>query len=114
MFWEEKKKIGGKGENAGYQNFLLFLQYFQKGSPRESLEVGIVWYRVNTLNLALSKLKAYAGIKSNVIQYIIIVFHKIENFVRKGENTVSSSSSFSYIVFKKLISQVIKTQDSEV
>ena len=33
----------GKGENAGYQHFLLFSQCFQKPSFSGSLKVGIVW-----------------------------------------------------------------------
>ena len=33
----------GKGENAGYQHFLLFPQCFQKLSFWRSLKVGIVW-----------------------------------------------------------------------
>ena len=37
------ENIVGKGENAGYQHFLLFPQYFQKASFSESLKVGIVW-----------------------------------------------------------------------
>ena len=37
----------GKGENAGYQHFLLFPQCFQKLSFLGSLKVGIVWERVN-------------------------------------------------------------------
>ena len=32
-----------KGENAGYQHFLLFLQSFPKPSSFGSLKVGIVW-----------------------------------------------------------------------
>ena len=32
-----------KGENAGYQHFLLFPQCFQKASFSGSLKVGIVW-----------------------------------------------------------------------
>ena len=36
----------GKGENAGYQHFLLFPQCFQKFSFPEVLKVGIVWERV--------------------------------------------------------------------
>ena len=32
-----------KGENAGYQHFLLFPQCFQKASFLGSLKVGIVW-----------------------------------------------------------------------
>ena len=33
----------GKGENAGYQHFLLFPQCFSKPSSLGSLKVGIVW-----------------------------------------------------------------------
>ena len=33
----------GKGENAGYQHFLLFLQCFPKTFSSGSLKVGIVW-----------------------------------------------------------------------
>ena len=39
--WVEN--IVGKGENAGYQHFLLFPQCFQKASCPGSLKVGIVW-----------------------------------------------------------------------
>ena len=46
----EKFKFGlgmvenvGKGENAGYQHFLLFPQCFQKRSDSWLLKVGIVW-----------------------------------------------------------------------
>ena len=36
------RKHCGKGENAGYQHFLLFPQCFQKTSYTESLKVGAV------------------------------------------------------------------------
>ena len=36
------ENIKGKGENAGYQHFLLFLQCFQKAFPCRQLKVGIV------------------------------------------------------------------------
>ena len=35
-----------KGENAGYQHFLLFSKCFQKPPCSGSLKVGIVWERV--------------------------------------------------------------------
>ena len=38
------ENIVGKGENAGYQHFLLFLQCFQKPSFSGSLKVGNGWY----------------------------------------------------------------------
>ena len=37
------ENIVGKGENAGYQHFLLFPQCFQKALSPGSLTVGIVW-----------------------------------------------------------------------
>ena len=40
------ENIVGKGEDAGYQHFLLFPQSFQKASSSELLKVGIVWERV--------------------------------------------------------------------
>ena len=39
--WVEN--IVRKGENAGYQHFLLFPQCFQKASSSGSLKVWIVW-----------------------------------------------------------------------
>ena len=40
------ENIVGKGENVGYQYFLLFQQSFQKASFPGLLKVGIVWKRV--------------------------------------------------------------------
>ena len=40
------KNIVGKEENAVFQHFLLFPQFFQKASFLGSLKVGTVWYRV--------------------------------------------------------------------
>ena len=42
------ENIVGKGENAGYQHFLLFPRCFQKASFPGLLKVRIVWYRVKT------------------------------------------------------------------
>ena len=42
-FLLERLENVGKGENAGYQHFLLFLQYFQKDSYTGSLKGRIVW-----------------------------------------------------------------------
>ena len=41
--FDRVENIAGKGENAGYQHFLLFPQCFQKASSLGSLKVGIVW-----------------------------------------------------------------------
>ena len=40
------ENIVGKGENAGFQHFLLFQQCFQKAIFSGSLKVGILWNRV--------------------------------------------------------------------
>ena len=40
--WEGVENIVGKGENAGYQHFLLFSPCCQKASFQGSLKVGIV------------------------------------------------------------------------
>ena len=37
------ENIMGKGENAGYQHFLLFPQCFRKTAFPVSFKVGIVW-----------------------------------------------------------------------
>ena len=37
------ENIVGKGENAGYQHFLLFPRCFQEATFSGSLKVGIVW-----------------------------------------------------------------------
>ena len=37
------ENIMGKGENTGYQYFLLFLQCFHEPSASVSIKVGIVW-----------------------------------------------------------------------
>ena len=41
--FDSLENIVGKGENAGYQHFLLFPQCFQKASFSGWLKVGIVW-----------------------------------------------------------------------
>ena len=41
--FDRVENIVGKGENAGYQHFLLFPQYFQMVSLLGLLKVGIVW-----------------------------------------------------------------------
>ena len=43
------ENIVGKGENAGYQHFLLFSQCFQRAFHQGSLKVRIVWYRVKPI-----------------------------------------------------------------
>ena len=47
--YDRIENIVGKGENASFQHFLLFLQCFQKLPFSVLLKVGIVWYRVKSL-----------------------------------------------------------------
>ena len=58
------ENIVGKGENAGYQHFLLFLQCFQKTSYTELLKVMTVWQRCKELktlhNPSLNKVWQYS------------------------------------------------------
>ena len=42
-FFDRAENIVGKDENAGYQHFVIFPQYFEKLSVLRSLKVGIVW-----------------------------------------------------------------------
>ena len=41
--FDRVENIVGKGENAGYQHFLLFPECFQKTSLLGLLKVGIKW-----------------------------------------------------------------------
>ena len=41
--FDRVENIVGEGENAGYQQFLLFPQCFRKAFYSGSLKVGIVW-----------------------------------------------------------------------
>ena len=43
FLFDRAENTVGKGENAGYQHFLLFLQCFLKPSSVGLLKVGIVW-----------------------------------------------------------------------
>ena len=80
----------GKGENAGYQHFLLFPQCFPKLSSLGSLKVAIVWQRVNSLPnnkiLYWSKLNAFVDDNLNANQILKFAVGRAENIVRKGEN----------------------------
>ena len=51
----------------------------------------------------LTKLKAFANDKFNVAKMIISLFNSVENIVGIGENLVTSISSFSLYVFKRLL-----------
>ena len=48
------KNIMGNGENAGYQNLLLFLLCFPMASFSMSIKVGIVWSKISLKFLPLA------------------------------------------------------------
>ena len=72
------ENIEGKGENDGYQHFLLLPQCFQKASSTGSLKVGIMWdLNMNKFNplpnnkiLDVTKLKAFADDILNIAKKI--------------------------------------------
>ena len=88
----------GKGENAGYQHFLLFPQYFPKPPFLGSLKVGIVWIRYKILEW--SKLKALADDIVKMAEIAVFFVVDRENLVGKGEN---ASKSFFHNVLNKLL-----------
>ena len=45
--FDREKNIVGKGENAGYQHFLLFPQCFERASFPDTSKGVIVWEWVN-------------------------------------------------------------------
>ena len=47
-FFDRVENNVGKGENAGYQHFLLFPQCFPKPPSLGSSKVGIMWLRVKS------------------------------------------------------------------
>ena len=49
------ENIVGKGENAGYQHFLLLPQCFQKASFSGLLKVGFVWQGVKPFRIFIEK-----------------------------------------------------------
>ena len=46
--FDRVENIVGKGENAGYQHFLLFQQCFKKAFYTALLKLMIVWSRIKT------------------------------------------------------------------
>ena len=65
------ENIVGKGENAGYQHFLLFPQCFQRLSFSGPLKVGVVWYKVKADNFAC--LMCTCTHKKNKSQEVVIL-----------------------------------------
>ena len=60
-----KENTAGKGEIAHYEQFLLFLQCFQKACTANTKKPGLVWERVKSCEhfLEESELKSFADDK---------------------------------------------------
>ena len=56
--FDKVENIVGKGENAGYQHFLLFPQCFEKASVPDMLKVVIVWDKLKKHEKILVFMKA--------------------------------------------------------
>ena len=91
------KKIVGKGENAGYQHFLLFPTMFGKLSFSGSLKVMIVWLRVkwsfhvdgkNPRRLLQFQVNCWektylfnGQCRSKICQHILIFIYTVQNML---------------------------------
>ena len=83
------ENIVEKGENDGFQHFLLFPQCFQKASFSGSLKVGIVWERVNCL-------------PHNPDFQLPVVKHLFKALWEKKKVLLTSIFSFSHYVFNPM------------
>ena len=75
---------------ARYEQFLLFPKCFQKACFPEASKGVTVWEWVKSLPknkiLEITKFKAFAENKINVVHMMISVFNRSQNIVGKGEN----------------------------
>ena len=97
----------GKGENAGKQHFLRFLQCFLSYQGQIlTFQLHIFYRNLDQseklpFGKELSKLKTYADDKLNLANMIIYVFDSVENMWANKKMLVISSFSFSHKVFKR-------------
>ena len=83
---QTSRKHCGKRRNCSLRAISPFPTVFSKACfPWVSKGV-IVWEWVNNKFLDVTKLKAFADIKSNVAKMTIFLFDRLENSVGKGEN----------------------------
>ena len=61
----------GKGEIARYEQFLLFLQCFQKACTANTYKPGLVWERVKTLSSSRTFPFAVYCIQSFTYEYLL-------------------------------------------
>ena len=87
--FDRVENIVGKGEIACTSNFSFSHNVFKRLLSQARQKLSLCGNGLNSANekiLALSKLKAFADNKLNVIQNNKVVFHWIDNIVGKGEN----------------------------
>ena len=77
--FDRVENIVGKGENAGYQHFLLFQRCFKKASFSDTSKCVIVWEWVNPFRRQFRFLT-------------ILISRAFENFVRIEEMLVTTFS----------------------
>ena len=88
------ENIVGKGENVGYQHFLLFPQYFQKRS--KASKVGIVWERVEKVDQIVKKDKNDLG------NSLYLVLHNYEPVFSSMFRFLAHKSTSMSVVIQNL------------
>ena len=106
---EMVENVVGKGENAGYQHFLLFPQYFQKASFSRALKVGAVWLPAFSPFPTIFQ-KGFFSRALKVGTLWLPAFSPFSTIFQKGfffkgvkswDRVVTSIFSFSHNIFKK-------------
>ena len=104
----------GKGENAGYQHFLLFPLCFPKPSFSGLLIGGIVWFRVNPFPKDKFKtLPNWRTLQTTILKLMKMVessLHGLKTLWEKEKLFVTINFSFFRRVFKRLLLQTHKNQ----
>ena len=112
--FDSVENIVGKGENAGYQHFLLYPQCFEKASFPDTSKGFFLWELVNFFPndkfLDSSKLIEFADDNFGFDENGRNFFKQIETLWKKEKLLVMSNFSFSCSDFKRLVLQTRKTQ----
>ena len=95
----------GKGENAGYQHFVLFPQCFQKASFLDSLKVGIVWERVQDFDFGYCQIHISVPVRQKEFQITKLSIPRERIKILSGHQHFLL---FSHYLLQRLLS-VIKT-----
>ena len=91
------ENIAGKGENAGYQHFLLFPQCFQKHPVSRSLKLPIVWYRVpERKSLEKTEGKLGNGANQHFLYFLTIVESQLYRPLHNAFNVGKEKNKFLF------------------